>query len=328
MGAGSREQKAASNTGGQAGRSYAFSANRCGGIHSAMVPVMLSRVLHSPIGVGRHMPRDRHQKGWVHESGKVIKKWKGDYFTYQVGPDGKEKRIHHTVVLGLKAQLKKWESEAKLGVIIAQRTAPGTRPSGDVTLRWFWENRYWPIHNAKLKPSSHYQLEWVVKKHILPRFGDKPISDFDRFEMQMFLNELAASGKGDSLLHKARTYLNAVLDEAMEQKFLMSNPARKLDKPNTKTPWKITLTQLQVTKLLESLQGRDRLIFRLFICCGFRPGELFVLRWNDWEPGQLKIDEAIWQRHIGKPKTESSESCIYIPPQAEKELSAWMLACG
>jgi len=137
---------------------------------------------------------------------------------------------------------------------------------------------------------------------------------------------LAAAKKGASLIHKVRTYLSAILDEAMEQRFLSSNPARKLDKPEVGETAKPVLTRIQVWQLLATLQGRDCLIFRLLVCCGFRPGELFVLRWNDWEPGQLRIDEAIWQGHIGKPKTVGSATVVYIPPQAEKELAEWKIA--
>jgi integrase len=222
----------------------------------------------------------------------------------------------------------KTEATKKLREIIARETAGGPKPTEDITLRWFWEHRYWPMHKSKLKASSRYQLEWIAKKHILPRFGDKPIVECERFDMQTYLNQLAVDGYGVSLIHKARTYLKAIFDEAMEQKFLSSNPARKLDKPEAQGAQKTILSRTQVSSLLGALNGRDRLIFRLLVCCGFRPGELFVLRWDDWEPGQVRIDEAVWQGIIGKPKTQGSESSIYIPPQAEKELSEWMLACG
>ena len=278
-------------------------------------------VVKSPVGVGRQMPRDRFQKGHVHATGKLIKKWKGHYFTYEVSPDGKEKRIHRAVILGQKSQMKKWEAQQALAMIISETAAGAPKPSAEVTFEWFWENRYWPMHKAKLKPSSRYQLEWIVKKHLLPRFGKTPLAECTRFALQTFLNELAASNYGASLIHKVRTYLKAILDEAMEQHLLSSNPARKLDKPAVSGGEKAFLTSEQAMKLLNSLEGRDRLMLRLFLTCGFRPGELFALRWNDWEPGQLRIDEAVWQGCIGKPKTKGSAGSIFLPPLAEVELA-------
>jgi len=262
------------------------------------------------------MGRDRHQRGWVHETGKAIKKWRGDYYTYEVGPDGCEKRRHRMVTLGLKAKLKKWEAEVKLEKLIAEKCGAVT-PSREITLRWFWENRYWPMHNVKLKPSSREALKWIAEKHILRRFGESPITAITRFEMQTFLNELAVSGKGSSLIHKARTYMGAVLDEAMEQGFLSNNAARKLDKPRVEETEKGILSVDQVAILLATLNGRDRLIFRLFVTCGFRPGELFALR----------IDEGVWRGRLSSPKTKASESVVYIPPMVEAELAEWNGSC-
>jgi len=286
----------------------------------------LPAVVKSPVGVGRRMPRDRHQRGWVHEVGKAVKKWRGDYYTYEVGPDGREKRRHRMVILGLKSKLKKWEAEAKLEKHIEEKCGTVTA-SREVTLRWFWENRYWPMHSVKLKPSSREALKWIAERHILQRFGDSPITGVTRFEMQTFLNELAISGKGASLIHKARTYMSAILDEAMEQGLLASNAARKLDKPHVEETEKDILSVDQVAILLSTLAGRDRLIFRLFVNCGFRPGELFALRWDDWEPGQLRIDEGVWRGRLSSPKTKASASVVYIPPKVEAELAEWNREC-
>ena len=72
----------------------------------------------------------------------------------------------------------------------------------------------------------------------------------------------------------------------------------------------------------------DRLILRLFVTCGLRPGELFALRWNDWTPGQLRIDEAIWRSHIGSPKTRKRLSVVFLPPRLEGKLAQWREASG
>lgn len=57
-------------------------------------------VIKSPIGVGRRMPRERHQHGRVEEVGKQSKKWKGHFYVYERQLDGSEKRRHRAVILG------------------------------------------------------------------------------------------------------------------------------------------------------------------------------------------------------------------------------------
>src|SRR5437867_462715 len=100
-------------------------------------------VIQSPVGIGRYMPRDRHQEGWVEETGKRVKKWKGHFYVYLRQLDGSEKRRHRAVILGLKARMKKWEAEAKLQDVIDKETAgTNVQPSPVYTLHWFWENRY------------------------------------------------------------------------------------------------------------------------------------------------------------------------------------------
>ena len=45
--------------------------------------------------------------------------------------------------------------------------------------------------------------------------------------------------------------------------------------------------------MLFHLGDRDRLIVRMFLVLGLRPGEMFALRWNDKQGNSLRIDTAI-----------------------------------
>jgi len=71
-------------------------------------------VIKSPFGLGKNMSRERHRRGWVEETGKRAAKWKGHYFVYERKLDGEETRKHRAPILGLKAEMKKWEAEKRL----------------------------------------------------------------------------------------------------------------------------------------------------------------------------------------------------------------------
>jgi len=86
------------------------------------------------------VPRERHQNGWVVESGKRIRKWIGHWCPYR--PDGT--RTHSTVVLGLKSKMRKWEAEDALRKHIESETGQRPKCDADPTLQWFWENAYLP----------------------------------------------------------------------------------------------------------------------------------------------------------------------------------------
>lgn len=130
------------------------------------------------------------------------------------------------------------------------------------------------------------------------------------------------------MVQKARTWVKACLEEALEQDFLVKNPARKLEMPITRKTCRRYLTPDEIQTLLSALQGRDRLIVRLFLLCALRPGELFALRWRSIEPGCLRIEEAVYRGHIGSPKTEGSRAYVALPKSLEMELEFWRHQCG
>ena len=78
-------------------------------------------------------------------------------------------------------------------------------------------------------------------------------------------------------------------------------------------------------------QRRDELILWVFYACALRPGELFALRWNDWDADdsdQLRIDEAFGKSGLDDPKTPSSDSYVHLPPGVQALLREWKAWCG
>ena len=97
-----------------------------------MVPVS-----KSPIAIGSNLGRSRWQRGWVEETGRKVKKWKGHYYIYVLQLDGTEKRGHRSVILGLKAQMRKSEAEKKLldERVAEDRNNPGAAQPWSVVKR-------------------------------------------------------------------------------------------------------------------------------------------------------------------------------------------------
>jgi len=283
-------------------------------------------MIKSPFGIGRHMSRERHQRGWVEETGKHVIKWKGHYFVYEQQLDGTEIRKHRAPILGLKAEMKKWEAEKHLQEIIDKETG-GTaiHPSPEHTFGWFWSQRYRPLKEATWKASSAPKMVWFIENYIVAPFKDTALGKLNRFDIQTHVNGLAAQFSR-SVVINFRTYIRAILDEALEQDFIGKNPARKLAIPVTRKPSKRTLAVDEIAELLAHMEGRDRLIVRMFLVLGLRPGELFALRRND-RVGQnyIKIDEAISPLvGIVEPKSDASVASIWMPQSLALELDFWM----
>jgi integrase len=280
-------------------------------------------------GIGRHMPRARHQRGHVTVMGTRVKQWVGWYYVYQQQGDGTEKRVHKSEVLGTKAGMPKWKAQEKLSTIIDKANAgANVTPSPEYTLRWFWEQRYRPMKEPGWKVSSRPKTVWFVEHHVIAPFADVPLGDLDRFALQKHLNELA-TGFSRSLVTKFRVYIKAILGEALEQEFIGKNPARKLDVPQMREQCKRALNTDELRELLLVVDSRDHLALHMFGVLALRPGEMFALRRNDVNGGRLRIDESVAEALTGPnrivaPKTEASVSHVWLPPSIRVELAHWM----
>jgi integrase len=98
-----------------------------------------------------------------------------------------------------------------------------------------------------------------------------------------------------------RTYLKARFDYAMDEDLIEKNPTRKLDMPNIrKKSCDRFLTVDELRALLSHAAPREHLVLRILAVCGLRPAEILVLRIEDFEGTQLRIDEALKERQRGK----------------------------
>src|SRR5215469_10291255 len=277
----------------------------------------------SVLSAGRHMGRDRYQEGRLVLVGKHIKKWRGHFYVYQKQADGSEVRRHRNIPLGLKSELDRGEAKAKLREVIARETKDVAPAPVNVTLRWFYENRFLPQKEQQWKITSRPKTKRFIENYLLKRFGDTLLGDLDKFTLQTYLNEMAPK-YSKSVLSKIRVYLNSMLDEAVELEMLPKNPAGKLAVPKSgKRRATKHLTPEEIPQILFHLSDRDRLIVRMFLVLGLRPGEMFALRWNDKQGNSLRIDSSITDGMEVETKTEGSDSFVWLPASIDTELEFW-----
>jgi len=282
----------------------------------------------SNLKAGAHMGRDRYQEGRVVLVGKRVKKWRGHFYVYEKQADGSEKRRFRNIQLGLKAEMDKGQAKCKLREMIARETKNVAPAPPYVTLRWFYDNRFLPLKEEQWKVTSRPKTRRFIENYILKRLGDTLMGDVNKFTLQMYLNELAPKFS-KSVLTKVRVYLNSMLDEAIELEMLVKNAAAKLAVPQSgKRTSKQALTAEQIPIILFHLSDRDRLIVRMFLVLGLRPGEMFALRWNDKEGHSLRIDTSISEGIEVDTKTAGSDAAVWLPASIETELEWWRSAGG
>ena len=84
---------------------------------------------------------------------------------------------------------------------------------------------------ARCKPSTHESYEQILRVHLFPQFGPIPLTDVTRSAVKSYLSETAVSGKyAYGTLKNILATLRAVLNHAVEDEVLPSNPAVRLGK--------------------------------------------------------------------------------------------------
>jgi len=116
------------------------------------------------------------------------------------------------------------------------------------------------------KHSTQKHRRFMLKKHLLPRFGDTALSDITRQEIQVYVAQLTQRGYAPKSIDHVHDVLSAVLRTAVKWGHLPENPARDVDLPKLKTVRpKWALTPAQATALLGRLPALGRAMVGLAV---------------------------------------------------------------
>ena len=176
------------------------------------------------------------------------------------------------------------------------------------------------------KHSTQKHRRFMLRKHLLPRFGDMAVSDVTRQEIQVYVAHLTQAGYAPKSIDHVHDVLSAVLRTAVKWGHLQENPARGVDLPTLKCVRpKWALTTGQAASLLADLPPLARTLVGLAILSGLRRGELFALRWKDIDEHarMLTVREAVYDGTFGTPKTEAGSRRIPLSETVLRLVMEW-----
>lgn len=239
--------------------------------------------------------RRRHQKGSVFKRGKawVIQWWQDGH------------RLKRT--LGLISKMTKSEAQAALAEILAPLNSRDVPPSKSWLVADFTKQVYLPFYGRKWKHSTAMSNLDRLKNHVISEFGHLTLGQLNREMLQDYLDRKAEAGLSFSVVDHLRWDLKQILDMAVNEGFLLRNPAQLLFTPREcPRPQIRIMTIEEVRKLFGVLDTRERLIARLAILAGMRPGEIFALTWKRLEAEYADIRQRVYRGEIDSPKTSHS----------------------
>lgn len=214
---------------------------------------------------------------------------------------------------------------------LRQKIAQGTyTKNGGGTLDSYYET-WMERKKLVLKPSSIHRYMMAYNKHVTVRIGKMRLADIKRYHIAELQKEVAVDVSAYTS-NWAITVLKSILEEAVKDGILKSNPAKnitylKTDKRKAiKTIHRALTPEEQKLFLEEAKTCVYRNVFSLALASGMRTGEILALEWDDIYDGYIHIRRTIGIGMDGSPvinntpKTEKSIRNLPVTATIQKIL--------
>lgn len=256
--------------------------------------------------------RRRYQQGSVTQSSDG-RYWVGKY---------RENGAHKTKLLGKLRKMTKSEAQAKLADILKPLGSAGSL-SGTSTLRTFLGQVYFPFYERKWKKSTLSTNRDRIYRDLAGEFGDKRMDGFTKEELQAFLDSRRA--QSFSTVDHLRLDLKQIFEMAFAEGLIRRNPALLLFTPREcPRPEHPIMTMDQIKLALTVLPLRERLIVKLAILAGMRPGEIFGMRRGRITENAVDVQERVYRGQCDTPKTRRSIRSVALSASIREDLEEWL----
>lgn len=254
--------------------------------------------------------RTRHSTGGVR---KQRGRWFGLWY------EGGRKR---SKVLGLVAKMSKGEAREEVARIVAAE-----RAKRDANRTWtfgeFVEQIYFRYYSRKWKRSTRDNNVNRIRTHLMV-FEHRELVGFRRDELQDLLDGKAQAGLSFFVVDHLRWDLRQIFEMAVAEGHIERNPAVLLFTPKEAAkPARRVMTMKEVQVCFAVLPQRERLIAKLAVIAGMRPGEIFALTWGRLTATYVDVRQRVYRGAVDTPKTDQSVRKAALSEGLLREIEAW-----
>ena len=181
-----------------------------------------------------------------------------------------------------------------------------------------YAERWLRDHGHDIQPSTKRSYEQLLRLHVTPQFGQKPLNKITRDDVKDFVS--AVSEKGEHSRNTVRlilTTLRVVLNAAVEDKLIDNNPASKIGKFNKRERGEKKAQAMTAGEAQAFLNACAEVcpdyypLFFTALRSGLRKSELIALQWGDIQFGESEDDKNrfilvrrhFYMGHFGTSKT-------------------------
>jgi integrase len=196
------------------------------------------------------------------------------------------------------------------------------------TLGVYLDEIFLPMCRRKWKESTRMTTEPRMSFHLKPTFGSQVLRSITRDQLQAFLDGKAAT-LSRSIVDHLRWDLNAIFKTALSDGLVDCNPAAALFTPPCKPEGdKRVMTPEEIRLALGALDLRERLIFRMAVFDGMRPGEILAVRLGNISEHSIFVDQRVYKGDIDTPKGRKGKRTariVALSPGTIAELQMWRM---
>ncbi|MFG3010093.1 tyrosine-type recombinase/integrase [Streptomyces cinerochromogenes] len=257
-------------------------------------------------------PQRRREFGTVRQlpSGR----WQARY----LGPDGQRHKAPET--FDSKTEAQDWLNLVRADIERNHWRDPdaGAVNFEKYALRW--------LEERGLAPTTVDRYSGLLRLHILPTFGGADLDEITPPSVRTWRAE-RLKATGATTVAKSYRLLKAILQTAVDDDLLRSNPCRIKGAGKEEADERPTATVEQVFDLADAMGPRWRLMVLLGAFASLRPEELAELRRHsvDLDECSLRITHASpeltnGRRVTGDPKSRAGKRTVYLPDFVLPEL--------
>lgn len=202
--------------------------------------------------------------------------------------------------------------------------------AGRVTLREYGEDWRARQHH---RPATQARVETMLRLHVYPAFGDRPLSAIRPSQIEAWSKRLADT-LAPATVRGLHRYLSGILAAAVRDRLIPTNPMDGVRQPKQAARKQVVpLSVDEVLRLADAVPDRWRAAVLLAAGTGMRQGEVFGLTVDriDWLRRTARVDRQLVlvpgaPPSLAPPKTDASVRTIPLPGVVVDALAAHLAA--
>jgi integrase len=170
-----------------------------------------------------------------------------------------------------------------------------TKPSETEMTIGEFANAVW-VKTLNVRVQTLVDYKRALESHIFKEFGDIPMQDIKRSDLQAWAAKMAKNGLSPKTIQKHLNLMASILKMAKDNDYIQINPFSTWKRGKAHKRFKVNpLTIEQVEKLASNLDPKYQLMVWLGYYTGARPSEMLAITWDriDWATKEITIDRQL-----------------------------------